>query len=375
MPMIHYFTATRKNSKTVSLMAETEMVNNIDLYVTVKEVAQLLGTSPQAIGKLIREKSISKDYKNRRTQILRPENVRQILELKGLKYPKVTMGLHVCKGGTGKTTMSHGFATRAAALGFRTLAIDLDSQGNLSSSFGIIPKLQKDPSMLEVVNGKIGSRKITAKDAIVKIAPFLSLIPATMALSTLDATIMVNQHNVEKLFKKALSDVADDFDFIVFDCPPSLSLTTAAVHCCKLDGFEQRIVMPLAPDQFSKDGLVTTLTHFHALVKKHDIKPEVDVVLNMMDLRTKLAIDLLKEISQDFGEILHPNYIAIDQDIKNALRNKVCLWSQPNKATEDLHTVLVELLNLEIWKNDWKVNPFVKKNLGRHSNIRNEVAQ
>jgi len=337
------------------------MSSAIELFLTIKEVAQLIGVSPQAVGKIIRQYKIPTDHKNRRTQILRPASVRKILSLKGINYPKTTIGMHIVKGGVGKTTLTHGFASRAAALGFKVLMVDLDQQANLSSSFGLSPKLGVDASMLEVVNGKIGDRKISARDAIVEITPHLSIIPATMSLSTLDATIMVQQHNVETLLKKALQDISEDFELIVFDCAPSLSLTTTSVHCFELDGFNQHIIMPLAPEEFSREGLFTTLAHFQTLVDKHDIAPQVDVILNMMDLRTKLAIDLIKEMHEDFGEILHPRYIAIDQGIKNSLREKQCIWSKPNKATEDMHAVLVEILNLESWEQDWKSNSYQVK--------------
>lgn len=337
------------------------MPSHLDLFLTFKELSALLGISHQAVGKIVKQYNIPVDHKNQRTQILRGSSIRAILELKGIKYPKVTIGMHIVKGGVGKTTLTHGFASRAAAMGFRVLMIDLDQQANLSSSFGLTPVLGKDPSMLEVISKKIGSKKISVKDAIKKVDDFLDIIPATMSLSTLDATIMVQQHNVETLFKKALGSVVDNYDFIIFDCPPALSLTTTAVHCFTLDNFAQHIVMPLAPEEFSREGLITTLTHFQSLVEKHDVAPEVDVVLNMMDLRTNLAVELIKEMHDEYREILNPHYIAIDQGIKNSLREKKCIWSRPNKATEDINTVLIELLNLEIWKEEWKTKKYTKE--------------
>lgn len=332
----------------------------VDIGLTYKEVGELLGITSQAIGKIVRQYDIAIEHKNARTQILRPASVRRILELKGIKYEKISIGMHLVKGGVGKTTLVHAFGSRAAALGFRTLLIDLDQQANLSTSFGLHPVLGKDASILEIVNGVIGTRKITAKDAIKNVGPFLDIIPATMSLSGLDATIMVQQHNVETLLRKILKDVSRNYDLIMFDCPPALSLTTSAVHCFSLKGFEQQIVMPLAPEEFSKDGLVTTLLNFEHLEKKHGIKPTVSIVMNMMDLRTKLAIDLLKEMHREFPDLLHPNYIAVDQNVKNAFRAKVGIWAKPNKATEDMHSVICELLNADSWKEQWKNNTYMK---------------
>ena len=179
----------------------------LGLYLYQKDVADLLGITPQGVNKVIKEHNLPTMARGGRVQVVLPETFRALLALKGLQLSKGKIGLHIVKGGVGKTTLVHGLASRAVAMGHRVLMVDLDQQGNLSHSFGVWPQLGKDPTLLNVYDKNIHGRPVTIKDAIVKLTPNLHLIPANLSLANLDSALLMGTENLGSLFSELFSPV------------------------------------------------------------------------------------------------------------------------------------------------------------------------
>jgi chromosome partitioning protein len=188
------------------------------------------------------------------------------------------------KGGTGKTTAVRTLADSFRRGGVRTLAIDLDPQGNLSDYFDLSPDIQ--PTIADVLSGRS-----TAADAVHE-----DIIPANLSLA--EAELMLGgKMGRELTLRRALAKLPDDYEVILIDCPPSLglltvnalvaadhALLTAEAHYFALQGVEQAMEVV----ELARDSLNPELTL-------------VGVLLNRADMRTVHSREALVSLKERFG--------------------------------------------------------------------------
>jgi len=315
--------------------------------LTAIELADALGITPQALHKYCKQNSLEGSV-NRRKYYLPPEMVRRLAELRGLPRKKGIFATHLVKGGVGKTTLTSAVATRASAYGHKVLMIDLDQQGNLGASIGYVAKLKQNPTLFDLYLGTFNGNRLQAKDVVVPLNPFLHLIPANLHNAGLDIAIIQNSDNLGTLLHRLLAPIAGDYDLIFLDCPPSLSPVTRAA--CLYAG---HIVLPITPDQFALDGLDYTVEHLVKLYEKFPHEPELHIVINKFDARSKLSFGVLDSIQKNYSDALCESYIGINKDIDNAHAQRVNIWGYSTRKTvikEDIDNLVRELLDLASWK-------------------------
>lgn len=340
----------------------------MDLYLLQKEVAQILGITVQSVHKLLKDHGIKTVPYGKRLQVIYPESFRQILKLKNLKLVKGTkIGVHIVKGGTGKTTLTHALATRAAALGHKVLAIDLDQQANLSHSFNVWANSKSDPTLFNVYEGHLQGKKIGIKDAIVELSSDFHLIPANLSLANLESALLSSTENLATLISSILKPIEKSYDLIFIDCPPALSKLTAAVQL-----YVNSLIIPVNPDSFSLEGLDLTLLHLKKMRKNYRSKTEINIVVNKFDGRHKLGLEVLRTLHEDYSQYLCDNFISVTKQIENSIAEGHCVWESRNKnqALDDIHALLIQILSLDVWKHDWKKNKLAKPTLRKTSSER-----
>jgi chromosome partitioning protein len=189
------------------------------------------------------------------------------------------------KGGTGKTTTVRTLADAFRRSGLRTLAIDLDPQGNLSDYFDIPP--DAEPTISDVLAGRAQTGEAIHED----------LIPANLTLA--EAELMLGgKMGRELTLRRALAKAPDEYELILIDCPPSLglltvnalvaadyALITAEAQYFALQGVEQAMEVV----ELARDGLNSDL----ALL---------GVLLNLADMRTVHSREALASLKERFGE-------------------------------------------------------------------------
>ena len=189
------------------------------------------------------------------------------------------------KGGTGKTTTVRTLADAFRRSGVRTLAVDLDPQGNLSDYFDLSPDV--DPTVADVLSGRA-----TAEEAIHE-----DIVPANLTLA--EAELMLGgKMGRELTLRRALQKLPDEYEVILVDCPPSLglltvnalvaadrALLTAEAQYFALQGVEQAMEVV----ELARDGLNPKL----ALL---------GVLLNRADMRTVHSREALASLKQRFGD-------------------------------------------------------------------------
>jgi chromosome partitioning protein len=196
------------------------------------------------------------------------------------------------KGGVGKTTTAVNLGASLADLGYRTLVIDLDPQGNASTGLGIDTR-NLDATMYDVILHD------TPMEDVVESTTVRGLFVAPASLDLAGAEIeLVPVFSREMRLKRALEATVDDFDFVLIDCPPSLGLLTvngmAAAH---------EVLVPIQCEYYALEGLGQLLRNIE-LVRK-GLNPTLEVstiILVMYDARTKLADQVVQEVRAHFGD-------------------------------------------------------------------------
>lgn len=196
------------------------------------------------------------------------------------------------KGGVGKTTTSVNLGACLAELGYRTLVVDLDPQGNASTGLGInIRGLQA--SMYDVILSDVPIEDCIEASSVRN----LFVAPASLDLAGAEIEL-VPAFSRELRLKQALEEVRDDYDYVLVDCPPSLGLLTINGMAAATE-----VLVPIQCEYYALEGLGQLLRNV-SLVQKN-LNPSLEVstiVLVMYDARTKLAEQVATEVREHFGD-------------------------------------------------------------------------
>jgi chromosome partitioning protein len=194
------------------------------------------------------------------------------------------------KGGVGKTTSAINLGAYLAGAGKSVLLVDFDSQANLSSGIGV--KSAK-PGIYELLSGTAPLNQVIKKTGV----PSLHVIPASIDLSGA-AVELIEQKEREYFLKKALTPLRDRYEYIFIDCPPSLGILT-------LNGLiaADAALIPMQCEYFAMEGL-SLLFKTIRRIQKH-LNPALvigGIFFTMYDQRTRLAQEVVKQVSAYFGD-------------------------------------------------------------------------
>ena len=199
------------------------------------------------------------------------------------------------KGGVGKTTSCVNIAAQIANKGKRVLIVDLDPQGNATSGLGL-SKAKIKKTIYDVIIG----RAKTA-DAIVKTRfKNLSIIPATIDLAGAELELYDLDDGANFTEKLPLAEIADDFDYIFIDCPPSLGMLTVKALSTS-DG----VVIPMQCEFYSLEGMSQLLNTVKKIRQLYNPTLQiVGILLTMYNGRLTLTNQVVAELRKYYQELL-----------------------------------------------------------------------
>jgi chromosome partitioning protein len=196
------------------------------------------------------------------------------------------------KGGVGKTTTTVNLAAGLAKIGQRVLMVDLDPQGNATMGSGI----NKRELTLTVYDVLLGSAQV-AEAAVYSDSCAYHVLGANRELAGAEVE-MVELDQRENRLRNALAAVATDYDFVLIDCPPSLSMLTLN-GLCAANG----VIVPMQCEYFALEGLsdlVNTIKQVHANLNK-DLKI-IGLLRVMFDPRVTLQQQVSEQLKDHFGD-------------------------------------------------------------------------
>lgn len=239
------------------------------------------------------------------------------------------------KGGVAKTTTVASLGAALVEIGQRVLLVDLDPQGSLTFSLGI------DPEELDATVGEVLLGTAKPADTLLVTEDGMHLMPANITLTQAEESLVTRTGREQRL-RVALDKIADDYDVIILDCPPSLGvLTVGALSAAN------QVLIPLQAETLSHRGVGQLLDTIHDV--KQFINPSLEilgVLPTMYDGRTKHAQNVLAAISETYDlPVIEP---AIPKSIRfaeaPAIGRSVLSTARTHKGAEAYRAVAAQLV-------------------------------
>ncbi len=214
------------------------------------------------------------------------------------------------KGGVGKTTSCLNIGAALANAGKRVLLIDLDAQGSLTKSIGIIAIPPEHPTICEVLNGKS-----PAADAVIHRAgeSKSDLIPSDIRLSGAEVEL-IGAAGRDFILREALEPLEDDYDYALIDCSPSLSILTLMALTAA-----NGIIIPVAAQYMPLDGIMQLLQTVEIVRKRMNPALKVSgVIVTLYDSRRSLDKSIYEAIKSKFEDEIFPDIVKYNSKIAEA---------------------------------------------------------
>lgn len=199
------------------------------------------------------------------------------------------------KGGVGKTTTAINLSAALAEKGKHVLVVDIDPQGNTSSGFGL-DKNEIENTTYELLMDDCAINEVIRRE----VYPGLDIIPSNVNLAGAEIELL-GLDKKEYILKNALDFVRDDYDYILLDCPPSLSLLTVNSMVAA-----DKVLVPIQCEYYALEGL-SQLIYTINLVRQ-GLNPVLDIdgiVFTMFDGRTNLSQDVVENVKEHVDQYIY----------------------------------------------------------------------
>lgn len=243
------------------------------------------------------------------------------------------------KGGVGKSTTAINLSACLAEKGKKVLAIDIDPQGNTTSGFGV-DKNAVEKTLYELLLGEMSARDVIIKDVVEKV----DLIPSNMNLSGSEIEL-IGLDNKEYILKGITDKIRRKYDYIILDCPPSLSMLTINALTAATS-----VLVPIQCEYYALEGL-SQLIHTIELVKERlNKKLKIEgVVFTMYDARTNLSLQVVENVKDNLQQNIYKTIIPRNVRLAEApsYGMPINIYDSKSAGAESYRLLAEEVINRE----------------------------
>lgn len=203
------------------------------------------------------------------------------------------------KGGVGKTTTAINLSACLAEKGQKVLAVDMDPQGNMTSGLGV-DKNNVESTVYDLIIGESSINEVIVRDVLES----LDIIPTSIDLSGAEIELL-DVDEKEYIIRNAIANIKEDYDYIVIDCPPSLSMLTINAMTTA-----DSVLVPIQCEYYALEGL-SQLIHTVELVRDR-LNPQLTiegVVFTMYDARTNLSLQVVENVKDNLDQTIYKTII------------------------------------------------------------------
>lgn len=238
------------------------------------------------------------------------------------------------KGGTGKSTLTAQYVMRAAMMGYRVLAIDLDGQGHLTVNLDVLDGHER-PTIYDVL---INDLPIT--EAIMNVAPGLDLIPANLGLCNIEIPLN-NKSRREYRLSESIAKIVDQYDLIVADTNPAASILNGSMLVAS-----DLVNVICATNPLSFHGMSLVMATIEQMEQEFRRELDVRIIPNMYDNREVISQEVLGELRSQFPDHCSKAVVNRSADLNEATKRRTTVWDVNSKgvAAQDINALTEELL-------------------------------
>jgi len=203
------------------------------------------------------------------------------------------------KGGVGKTTTAINLSSCLASLGQKVLAVDMDPQGNMTSGLSV-DKDGVENTVYDLIIGEATMDQVLCKE----VFDNLDVLPTNIDLSGAEIELL-DVENKEYILRDEINKIRDNYDFVIIDCPPSLSMLTINAMTTA-----DTVLVPIQCEYYALEGLSQLIRTIQLVKERLNEKLEIEgVVFTMYDARTNLSLQVVENVKDNLNQTIYKTII------------------------------------------------------------------